>query len=431
MRVFVHGLWHLGCVTAACCASAGIHTVAFDSDRRRRTAVAAGTAPVLEPGLDDLISTGLGSGLLSVADELDAVRDADVVWVAIDTPVDGDDVADVDHVMHEARSLFPHLRDGAVVLISSQLPVGSTHALAADFAAHADGRHVEFAYSPENLRLGTAVQSFTDQDRVVIGTDGHRARPALEPLFAPFTREIIWVSVSSAEMTKHALNGFLAASVTFMNEVASICELVGADAREVERALRSERRIGAAAYVRPGAAIAGGTLARDVRYLQDLGEGVGLSLPLVDGILASNRIHGEWAFRHLRRIFADDLRGRTVAILGLTYKPGTSTLRRSRAVELGMAVARVGGRVRAHDPSLRQRPADLPTEIELCGDVAAALQGADIAVLATEWPEFRRLRVEDFVAAMPAPRLLDANGVLSERFRHDTRIEYHAVGVPA
>lgn len=431
MRVFVHGLWHLGCVTAACCASAGHRTVAFDPDRRRLATVNAGTAPLFEPGLDDLLAAGIGSGLLVVADAADAVREADVVWVAIDTPVDADDVADVDHVMKEARSLFPHVRDGAVVLISSQLPVGSTRTLAADFAAVADGRQVEFAYSPENLRLGTALRAFTTPDRVVIGTDGEAARRVLEPLFAPFTRNIIWVSVPSAEMTKHALNGFLAASVTFMNEVASVCELVGADAHEVERALRSERRIGNAAYVRPGAAIAGGTLARDIRFLHALGEEVGLSLPLVDGILISNLVHGEWAFRHLRRMFADDLRGITVAMLGVTYKPGTSTLRRSRAVELGMAVARAGGRVRAHDPSLRQRPADLPQEIELCGDVAAALKGADAAVLATEWPEFGRLTPEDFIQAMPSPRLLDANGMLAETFRTDYRIEYRAVGIPA
>ncbi len=428
MKVFVHGLWHLGSVTAACCAAAGHETVGCDPDADVVNGLGRGRAPLLEPGLDELVQAGLASDRLRFTTDESRVTDADVAWIAFDTPVDADDIARTDVVLEAVRRLFPHVRDGAVVLVSSQLPAGSVRALAAEFAAGASGRRVDFACSPENLRLGKALDAFQHPERIVVGVDSERASRALEPLLTPFCANLIQVSVPSAEVVKHATNAYLATCVTFMNEVALVCEQVGADAREVERALRTEPRIGRHAYIRPGAAFAGGTLARDVRYLQAIAAADGMQLPLMDGLVASNEAHRSWPLRQLVGLFGGDLRGVTVAVLGLAYKPGTSTLRRSHAVELAREILRAGGRVRGYDPAIPSRPDDLPVEITLCKDIATALQGVDVAVVATAWPDIAALSVADLVAAMPIPRLIDADGVLAATCRDDRRVAYSCVG---
>jgi UDPglucose 6-dehydrogenase len=428
MRLCVYGLWHLGCVTAACCAEAGLETVAIDPDADVVARLRQGQAPLFEPGLDDLIQSGSKSGRLQFASDARAgVSRADVVWVTFDTPVDDEDRADADKVLNAVRSIFPHLREGAIVLISSQLPVGSTRRLAAEFRERG-GRNVCFCYSPENLRLGSAIRIFTQPGRIVIGVDDAAARDTLKPLLERFCDNLIWTSVPAAEMTKHGINAFLATCVTFMNEIAQLCERVGADAGEVERALRSEPRIGPSAYIRPGAAFAGGTLARDVQFLQGLAQSEQMAIPLLSSVIASNEAHKRWPLRQLTRIFGPKWQGLTVALLGLTYKPGTDTLRRSQAVEVGKAIAAEGATVRAFDPALREAPRDLPKAIQLMRDMHAAITGADAVILATEWPQFKALSADDLASAMARPRLIDANGLLGKSCGSDPRIAYYKVG---
>ena len=270
MTVCVYGLWHLGSVTAACLASRGIKTVGLTEDAQAADELSAAKAPLFEPGLDAMLAQGLQDGHLSfTSDVVAAIASTDLLWVSFDTPVDDDDVADVRYVLDRVRGTFPHLKDGAVVLISSQVPVGSTALLERDFARIADGRKVSFAYSPENLRLGDAIRVFTQSERIVIGIREDWARQVIEPVLEPFCDTLLWLRVESAEMVKHALNAYLATCVTFTNEVATVCEGVGADMSEVEGALRLDPRIGKKAYVRAGAAFGGGTLARDVQFLKD------------------------------------------------------------------------------------------------------------------------------------------------------------------
>ena len=259
MKVCVYGLWHLGAVTAACLASRSISTVGLAETPAAAAELNAGKAPLFEPGLDALLAQGLQDGALSFTyDAAGAVSSADLLWVNFDTPVDEDDVADVDYVLDRVRGTFPHLKDGAVVLVSSQVPVGSTALLEHEFAAVATGRKVSFAYSPENLRLGDAIRVFTQSERIVIGVRGDDARKVIEPVLKPFCDTLLWTRVESAEMVKHALNSYLAACVTFTNEIAAICESVSADMSEVEAALRLDPRIGKKAYVRAGSAFAEG-----------------------------------------------------------------------------------------------------------------------------------------------------------------------------
>jgi UDPglucose 6-dehydrogenase len=415
-------------VTAACLASAGHDVIGLDADSSVVERLSHGMPPLFEPGLEDLVRAGLASGRLRfTADAAQAVRGADVVWVTADTPVDDEDRADVESVVRGAAALFPHLRDGALMLVSSQLPVGTTRRLEEMFAAQAAGRHVGFAYSPENLRLGNAIEVFTHPDRVVAGVRTEQDRTMIEALLKPFSARIEWMSVESAEMTKHALNAFLATSVTFINEIAALCEQIGADASEVARGLKSEARIGPKAYLSPGSAFAGGTLARDVMFLSELGRTTGVSTHLVSAVKSSNDAHRQWAQRRLSEVLGG-VGGRTVAVWGLTYKPGTDTLRRSSAIELCEWLGAQGALVCAHDPAVRQLPADIAGTIRLAGDPLAAADQASALVVATPWPEYRSVDARALAGRMSGRLVLDANGFLAGTIGREPGLSYLTVG---
>lgn len=430
MKVAVLGLWHLGSVTAACLARAGHQVTGWDPDRAILAGLGDGRPAVAEPGLDALIAETVASGALRFTAALpDAVREADVVWVAFDTPVDDEDRADVELVMARVREALPHARDGALVISSSQLPVGSVARMERDHAALSTGRQVGFASVPENLRLGQALDVFSRPDRVVAGVRTDRDRAVVGELFAPITDRIVWMSVESAEMTKHAINAFLATSVTFINEIASICEAVGADAKDVERGLKSDRRIGAGAYLSPGAAFSGGTLARDLALLAGTAAGRQLPAPLLRGVQDSNREHATWSRRKLASMLAP-LGGRRVAVWGLTYKPGTDTLRRSMSVELCVALAREGARVTAFDPAVRNLPETLRGVLSLAPDPIAAAAGADAVVVATHWPVLKEVAADALLTVVAQPVVIDPGRFLAGTLGADPRIRYAAVGTP-
>lgn len=428
MNVAVLGLWHLGPVTAACAAAAGHVVIGWDPDAETVNALSEARPPVAEPGLPELLAEGIASWRLRFSPDVrEAVADADLVWVAFDTPVDDEDRADVGWVVNHVRAAFPHLRDGAIVLSSSQLPVGTLARLEQDWAGLAAGRRVSFACLPENLRLGRAIDTFTKPERIVLGVRSDDDRARLLALVAPFTDRIEWMSVESAEMTKHAINAFLATSVTFINEIAALCEQTGADAKEVERGLKSEKRIGPHAYLGPGAAFAGGTLARDVVFLRALGQSVGRPTPLMDGVETSNREHRDWARRRIESRLGP-LAGRTIAVWGLTYKPGTDTLRRSTAVELCRWLLEQGVHVRVHDPAVKGLPDELSGATRAFTPEEAAT-GADALVVATEWPAYREVSADALVQVMAGRVIVDANRFLASTAGADTRFTMLSVGV--
>jgi UDPglucose 6-dehydrogenase len=430
MKVTILGLWHLGSVTAACLAAAGHDVVGWDPDSATVRRLAAGNAPVAEPGLDGLLGTALAAGNLRFTSALpEAVRDADIVWIAFDTAVDEEDRADVEGVLAHVRDALPHVKDGCLVISSSQLPVGTVARIEREFSARCPGRQAAFACCPENLRLGKAIAVFTHPDRIVAGVRGERDRAIIADLFAPITDRIEWMSVESAEMTKHAINAFLATSVAFINEIAAVCEAVGADAKEVERGLKTDQRIGGAAYLSPGAAFAGGTLARDLVLLEAAAAEAGLQAPLVSGARQSNCAHATWTYRTLAGMLGP-LEGRRVGVWGLTYKPGTDTLRRSSSVELCRRLARDGARVTAFDPSIRALPGLLAATLTLAADPLAAADGADAVVVATEWPVLREVTIDAFMQAVAQPIVVDPGRFLASTLGSDRRVRYVAVGTP-
>ncbi|HXJ58198.1 MAG TPA: nucleotide sugar dehydrogenase [Verrucomicrobiae bacterium] len=419
MNIVVLGLWHLGTVTAACCAR-HFTVTGLDFDPEVVAKLQQGRAPLYEPGLDDALQAGLAAKRLRfTTDHRAAVAAADVLWLCYDTPVNDQDDSDVGFVLERLRRVLGALPAGALVLISSQLPVGTCRALEDEFP------QAHFACSPENLRLGRALDAFEKADRVVVGLRTPAKRAVLEELFKPFTRQLLLMRTESAEMVKHALNSFLAASIAYINEVARLCEAVGADAAEVAAGLKSDPRIGPRAYLGPGAAFAGGTLARDVVTLTQVGARRMEPLVLIPAIKESNDQHRGWALQKLRSRLGD-LRGRSIAVLGLVYTPNTDTLRRSAAVELCRELVAAGARVRSFDPAVSNAALH---GVEHAAQVAGAVAGAEAVVVCTEWPQFREVNWRELVRTMRAPALVvDANRFLEKQLVDLPEVQHLSVG---
>lgn len=420
MNVTVLGLWHLGTVTAACCAR-HFQVIGLDYDADNLASLNLAKAPLFEPGLNELIASGIATGkLFFTTDPKIACSKADILWVAYDTPVNENDESDVEFVLGNLRRALANLRPGTLVLISAQLPVGTCARLEKEFPQFA------FACSPENLRLGKAIDSFEKADRVIVGVRDETKKALLQQLFGPLTSQILFMRTESAEMVKHALNSFLALSITFINEVARLCEHVGADAKEVSAGLKSEPRIGPKAYLGPGGPFAGGTLARDVVTLTKLAREKGETISVIPAIKQSNDLHRGWALRRLQSRLGD-LRAKTIGVLGLTYTTNTDTLRRSAAVELCKKLLEAGASVRAFDPAVKGLPPEL-SSVSLAADVADALKGAHAAVVCTEWPQFRQADWAKIVPQMRQPVFVDVNRFLEKELKSIGGVEHLSVG---
>jgi UDPglucose 6-dehydrogenase len=429
MNICVLGLWHLGTVTAAALASLGHRVVGLDFDELGVAKLNRGLAPVFEPGLEELLLRGLSSGNLRFSSALKDANHSDVLWVAYDTPVDDEDNADADFVTARIERVLLESGTDATVLVTSQLPVGSVGRLEQSLAAGPARMRPKIAYSPENLRLGRAVADFLHPDRIVVGVRSERDKTFLHGLLSPLTESIEWMSVESAEMTKHAVNAFFAASVVFANEIASICEQVGADAKEVERGLKTETRIGPRAYLAPGAAFAGGTLARDVKFLERMGRDRDVFTPLLSSLRASNHRHGQWAQRKLRALYGD-LSHTTVAVWGLTYKPNTDTLRRSLAVELCDWLIQAGAKIQVHDPAAGELPERWHGRVRRFDAPTDAVRGAQALVVATEWPIYRTFSASELLECAAPLAVLDANRFASSLSTDAENLSYFTVGMP-
>src|SRR5438876_3864066 len=366
--ISVIGLWHLGSVVAGCWAEMGYTVIGLDRSRAVVEGLRSGRAPIFEPGLDELIHRNVSKGSLTFTTEFrEALPRSDFIFVAFDTPVDANDRLDKEPVEQAMRALTPHLKERAIVIVSSQVPVGTCGRWRQEIREVHGRSDVEVVYSPENLRLGEALGCYLRPDRVVIGADDAAARHRVTDLFAPMSAPVISTTLTSAEMAKHALNSFLAASVSFINEIATLCELTGADVLSVVEALKTDPRIWRRAFLSPGFGFAGGTLARDVQILKDIGRAGGLETPFLDSVIEVNRQRPGIVLRRLANLYGK-LDGLGVGALGLTYKAGTSTLRRSVALEVIGSLVAAGVKVKAFDPKADLSELDGSPTFEAVGD---------------------------------------------------------------
>ena len=352
MKIAVVGIWHLGAVYSACLADIGHTVVAIDPDEAVIAAIESGQMPVHEPGLDELVAKQRSEERLRFSATIAEVVDQDLVWLCVDTPVDDEESADTSFVEDLARHCLKPMTSGGVLVVSSQLPLGTGDRL----QEYADelGSGVRIVCSPENLRLGSAIRTFMEPDRVVIGADDQRAARLVRECLTPLDTTIVEMSLRSAELTKHALNAFLATSVVFANEISRLAGVYATDANEVHVGLASDNRIGPRAYLRPGGPIAGGTLLRDIEYLSTLADDAGLELPTISSVKASNIAHKQWAVDRvidLNKEFFDP-----VLVIGLAYKSGTDTLRRSFGLDMINALEQASIEARVFDSRVGSLP---------------------------------------------------------------------------
>jgi UDPglucose 6-dehydrogenase len=421
MHVVVLGLWHLGSVTAACLARHH-HVTGLDFDEPVLAGLRRGHAPLQEPGLDELLAAGIASTKLDFASAPAVAATADVLWVCYDTPVDADDRSDLALVHSHLARVLPELRPGTVVLVSSQLPVGTCARLAGEYPK------LHFACCPENLRLGQAVEAFERPARIIVGSSSPTTRAILEKMLAPLGAPVLWMRTESAEMVKHALNSFLALSIAYINEIGVLSETVGADAQEVAAGLKSDPRIGSRAYLGPGGPFAGGTLARDVVTLAEIGVTHHVPLALIPAIKESNDRHRNWAFRKTQAALTG-ITHPVVAVLGLAYTPNTSTLRRSAAVELCRQLITAGLQVRAYDPLIRTADAE-HRDLPLAATAADAMRGAHAVVICTALPELRDYPWPALLAGMAQPLVVDASRHIEKAVAAEPGLVYLTVGRP-
>ena len=420
MKIVVFGLWHLGSVTAACAAREH-SVVGLDFDKETVMGLSRGEAPLYEPGLNELIADRIASGRLCfTCDEWEACRDGDLLWVCHDTPVNENDEPDREFLFEQMRRVAPALNINAFILISSQVSVGTCARLENEFP------QFRFAYSPENLRLGKALEAFQNPARIVVGIRFDAAKDTISLAFGTLAERIIYMRTESAEMLKHALNGFLAASISYINEIARLCEQTGADAAEVSAGLKSESRIGPRAFLSAGGPFAGGTLARDVTTLTQMAKDRGMSLPIISAIKASNDQHKKWPFERLKAHLGQ-LDRKRVAVLGLTYKPGTSTLRRSAALELVRDLVQAGSQVGVYDPMIRKLPEGFEN-VSIEESLREVLTNAEAVVVCTEWAEFREADWRTLLPLMKTALVVDANRFLDAALNGIPHVRYASVG---
>ncbi|MHB8642695.1 MAG: nucleotide sugar dehydrogenase [Gaiellaceae bacterium] len=406
-RITVTGIWHQGAVLSACLADLGHQVVGVCADEPEAQRLQQGDAPVPEPELRETILRNVAAGRLEYTTDLPrALAGCELVFISTDTPVRDDDSPDT-APLYELAGRIRDAGSGAVTLcVSAQVPVGTTEELAALVRSGGSLRLEGYAYVPEFLQLGTAVESFRAADRIVVGADDPATAERVAALYRPLERPVVLTTVRTAELAKHAANAFLATSISFVNEIADIAGAVDADPFAVADILRLDRRIGPHAYLSPGLGFAGGTLGREVRTLQQLGDRHDLDLRLAAAVLGVNDARSA---RLLERIRAglDGLGGRRVALHGLTYKPGTPTLRRAASLELAAALTDGGASVRAFDPLATGAGADLGP-ITLGADIYDAAREADAVVLLAptdDTVDLARLRRE-----MRGDLLVDVSG---------------------
>jgi len=411
-KISVVGIWHQGAVAAACLADAGYNVVGFDHDQARVSDLNIGKAPLFEPGLDDLLAKAIKSGRLSFTSDIkQGLADVRNIIIAFDTPVDENDEVDLSGIYMTAREMAPYLMPDSVIVVTAQVPVGTSEKIAA--LIRETNPHADFgiAYSPENLRLGQAIERYKLPPMPVIGADSEMTLDRVGKLFSPFPVSWMRMSLRSAEMTKHALNAFLAVSICFANEIGNLCDEVGADAQQVAMGLRLEPRIGPKAMLFPGLGFSGGTLARDIKTLQHLGDHFGYETSVIDGAWEANGRQNGLVVQKMRKIFGS-LDGLHVAVLGLTYKTDTSTLRRSVSIEIIHDMVSQGAVVKAYDPMADRQELSSHMEFEFCADAYRAVEGCDVLILITPWPEFKKLDYQRIQTLLKRPLIFDPQNML-------------------
>jgi len=432
MRVAMIGTGYVGLVSGACFADFGHHVVCVDKDADKIAALSRGELPIFEPGLPALVQSNVRQGRLAFATQLAGpVSEADAVFIAVGTPSRrGDGHADLSYVYAAAREIAAALDGFTVVITKSTVPVGTGDEVERIIREARPQADVAVVANPEFLRQGAAIRDFKHPDRIVVGTEDERAREVMAELYRPLylnAAPVLYTDRRTAELIKYAANAYLATKITFINEIAELCERVGADVQEVARGMGLDNRIGAK-FLHAGPGFGGSCLPKDALALIKTGHDHEAPLRIVEAIVAVNDQRKRAMGRKVAAALGGNLRGRTVGVLGLAFKPNTDDMREAPSIALITALTDMGAKVRAYDPAGMEQAKPLLPDIAFAESAYACAQGADALVIVTEWEQFRALDLGRLKAIMAQPVVVDLRNVYRPEDMARHGFAYHSVG---
>lgn len=434
MRIAMIGTGYAGLVSGACFSEFGFDVTCVDLDEAKIAKLNAGEIPIYEPGLDQLVETNAAAGRLTFTTEFtESVRTADVVFIAVGTPSRrGDGAADLGYVESAARSIAANIEGYTVIVTKSTVPVGTARHIAAIIRETNPDAEFDMASNPEFLREGAAIEDFMRPDRVIIGVESERAQEAMQMLYRPLSlREapIVFTGLETAELTKYAGNAFLAMKITFINELADLCEATGANVQDVARGIGLDGRIGAK-FLHPGPGFGGSCFPKDTRALAAIARNAGTQVSIIESVIAANEARKLAMVDKIEAALDGDVNGKRIGILGITFKPGTDDIRESPSLVIIPELQRKGAVIQAHDPIGMDAASGVLDDVDWKGDAYDAAAGADALVIITEWNAFRGLDLDRVADLMVRPVLVDLRNIYTLDEIERTRFDYHSVGRP-
>ncbi len=433
MNIAVIGTGYVGLVSGTCFAEFGHQVTCVDIDRGKIEQLSAGRIPIYEPGLDALVEKNLQAGRLNFCtDFAAAVPQADVVFIAVGTPASrrGDGYADLTYVYDAARRIAPHLDSYTVVVNKSTVPVGTARQVARIIASENPAARFDVASNPEFLREGAAINDFMRPDRVVIGVDSERAGALLKQIYRPLyliETPFVVTSIETAELIKYASNAFLATKISFINEIANLCEEIGADVQAVAKGMGLDKRIGMK-FLHAGPGYGGSCFPKDTKALLRIAQEHGVACRIVEAAVEVNAAQKARMVRKIRNALGGELSGRVIAVLGLAFKPETDDMREAPALTILPALMERGATIRAHDPQARTEAEKLLPGVVFCDSPYEACKGADAVVLLTEWNEYRALSLTNLRALVRQPIFVDLRNVYDPEEMSRLGFSYFSVG---
>jgi UDPglucose 6-dehydrogenase len=441
MRITMVGTGYVGLVSGACFADFGHQVTCVDKNTDKIAALHRGEIPIFEPDLDRLVEANVRAGRLAFSTELaEPVSNSDAIFIAVGTPSRrGDGHADLSYVYAAAREIAVHVKGFAVVITKSTVPVGTGDEVARLIREANPSADVAVASNPEFLREGAAIRDFKHPDRIVVGTSDERARKVIAEIYRPLylnQAPVIFTGRRTAELIKYAANAFLATKITFINEIADLAEKVGADVQEIARAIGLDNRIGSK-FLHAGPGFGGSCFPKDTRALIKTAQDNEAPIRIVEAVLAVNENRKRAMARKVASVFGGSLRGKTVALLGLTFKPNTDDMRESPSIPLITALQDMGAKIKAYDPEgMDQARAEL-SDVTYCDGPYSCAEGADALVIVTEWEQFRALDLPRLKREMACPVIVDLRNiyrpeeVIGHGFRYESvgRVQQTGAGV--
>jgi len=435
-NIAIVGTGYVGLVSGTCFAEMGNNVTCIDVDQSKIEALQGGRIPIYEPGLDELVRRNSLAGRLRFSTSLaSCIDDIDIVFSAVGTPPDEDGSADLQYVLDVARQFGRLIKKYTILVTKSTVPVGTARkvkeAILRELEARGEDIPFDVASNPEFLKEGNAIKDFLSPDRVVVGTESDRAREVMTRLYKPILLQnfrVLFMDIPSAEMTKYAANAMLATRISFMNDIANLCELVGANVDAVRQGIGSDARIGQK-FLYAGCGYGGSCFPKDVKALAHTAVEHGMRLEVVEAVERVNERQKGIVFDKLRRLLGDDLRGKTVAVAGLAFKPDTDDMREAPALVVIGSLLDAGARVRVFDPiamdECRRRLGD---RVEYCVSLYDAVSGADALALMTEWRQFRMPAWNRVKAAMRGNAIVDGRNIWNRRELEDLGFRYTRIG---